>query len=206
MLSRLRTYASFIKFSHTVFALPFALAGAVLAARVTPLTWTRIGWILAAMFTARTAAMGFNRLVDARFDARNPRRPTGELPRGVMTTWEAAALVAVASLAFVGVTYLIDPLCFRLSPLALAIVFWYSLASDSRPTRSSSSAWPWPWPRWGAGWPPADGRGGRPGCWPSGRLCGWLDSTFSTRARTSTSIEPIACGPSRSGSASSGRC
>ena len=128
MLSRLRTYASFIRLSHTVFALPFALAGALLAARSSPLTWSRVGWIVAAMVTARTAAMAFNRVVDARYDARNPRTRSRELPRGVMSIAEAVALVTLASLAFVAVTFMIDPLCFVLSPVALAIVFWYSLA------------------------------------------------------------------------------
>ena len=128
MLSRLRTYASFIRLSHTVFALPFALAGALLAARSSPLTWSRVGWIIAAMVTARTAAMAFNRVVDARYDARNPRTRSRELPRGVMSIAEAVALVTLASLAFVAVTFMIDPLCFVLSPVALAIVFWYSLA------------------------------------------------------------------------------
>ena len=128
MLARVRTYASFIRFSHTVFALPFALTGALLAAQAVPLTWGRVGWILAAMATARTAAMGFNRLVDAKFDAENPRTAGRELPRGVVTTREAVALVVVASVAFVGTTVMLGPLCFALSPVALAIVFWYSLA------------------------------------------------------------------------------
>ena len=128
MFTRVRTYASFIRFSHTVFALPFALTGALLAAQTVPLTWGRVGWILAAMATARTAAMGFNRLVDAKFDAENPRTAGRELPRGVVTTREAVALVVVASVAFVGTTVMLGPLCFALSPVALAIVFWYSLA------------------------------------------------------------------------------
>ena len=128
MLARVRTYASFIRFSHTVFALPFALTGALLAAQAVPLTWGRVGWILAAMATARTAAMGFNRLVDAKFDAENPRTAGRELPRGVVTTREAVALVVVAFVAFVGTTVMLGPLCFALSPVALAIVFWYSLA------------------------------------------------------------------------------
>jgi 4-hydroxybenzoate polyprenyltransferase len=80
------------------------------------------------MVTARTAAMAFNRVVDARYDARNPRTRSRELPRGVMSIAEAVALVTLASLAFVAVTFMIDPLCFVLSPVALAIVFWYSLA------------------------------------------------------------------------------
>ena len=128
VLSRLRTYASFIRFSHTVFALPFALAGALLATRSSPLTWSRLGWIIAAMVTARTAAMAFNRVVDARYDALNPRTQNRELPRGTMSVAEAVTVVVVASLAFVAVTFMIDPLCFALSPVALAIVFWYSLA------------------------------------------------------------------------------
>ena len=128
MLARVRTYASFIRFSHTVFALPFALTGALLAAQTVPLTWGRLGWIVAAMAMARTAAMGFNRLVDAKFDAENPRTAGRELPQGIVTTREAVALVVVASVAFVGTAVMLGPLCFALSPVALAIVFWYSLA------------------------------------------------------------------------------
>ena len=128
MLTRIRTYASFIRLSHTVFALPFALTGAVLAGMAVPLTWARVGWILAAIVSARTAAMAFNRVVDARFDALNPRTRDRELPRGRVSRREAIGVVIVASLAFVGVTYPLGALCFALSPVALAIVFWYSLA------------------------------------------------------------------------------
>ena len=128
MLSRIRTYGSFIRFSHTVFALPFALSGALLAAGSSSLTWGRVGWIILAMATARTAAVGFNRIVDARYDARNPRTANRELPRGAMTMREAVALVATSSAAFVAVTWTLGPLCFALSPVALGIVFWYSLA------------------------------------------------------------------------------
>ena len=128
MFARVRTYASFIRFSHTVFALPFALTGALLAARTTPLTWSRLGWIVGAMVTARTAAMGFNRIVDARFDALNPRTAGRELPQGRMTRREAIGLVVVSAAAFVAVTARLSPLCFALSPVALGIVFWYSLA------------------------------------------------------------------------------
>lgn len=126
--TRLRTYASFVRISHSVFALPFALTGALLASRQTPLAWGRIGWIVAAMVTARTAAMSFNRIVDARFDALNPRTSNRELPRGVMSAAEALLLVVVSAVAFVAVTYRLGPVCFALSPVALAIVFWYSLA------------------------------------------------------------------------------
>ena len=89
-MHRLRTYASFVRFSHSVFALPFALAGALLAAQHTAVAWSTIGWILAAMVAARSAAMGFNRLVDARMDALNPRTAMRELPRGAMSMREAA--------------------------------------------------------------------------------------------------------------------
>jgi 4-hydroxybenzoate polyprenyltransferase len=128
MLNRLRTYASFVRFSHSVFALPFALVGALLAARVTPLTWTRVWWIAACMVTARSAAMGFNRLVDARYDARNPRTAMRELPRGRMSTTEAVLFVVVASVLFVLAASRLGTLCLVLSPVALAIVFWYSVA------------------------------------------------------------------------------
>jgi len=128
MIARVRTYASFVRFGHSVFALPFALVGALLAARTVPMTWGRVGWIVVAMVTARSAAMGFNRLVDWRFDALNPRTSARELPRGALSQAEAVAFVAVASLAFVYAAWRLGPLCFALSPVALAIVFWYSMA------------------------------------------------------------------------------
>lgn len=128
MLARLRTYGSFVRFSHSVFALPFALTGALLASRQTPMTLARLGWIVAAMVAARSAAMGFNRLVDVGFDAANPRTSGRELPRGAMTRREARAFVVAASAAFVLSAYMLAPLCFALSPVALVIVFWYSLA------------------------------------------------------------------------------
>ena len=128
MLGRLRVYASFVRFSHSVFALPFALTGALLAFRQVPFDWSRVGWIVAAMVAARSAAMGFNRLVDARFDALNPRTADRELPRGILSVHEAIVFVAASSIAFVIVTWQLGWLCFVLSPVALAIVFWYSLA------------------------------------------------------------------------------
>jgi 4-hydroxybenzoate polyprenyltransferase len=128
MIERLRTYASFVRFSHAVFALPFALTGALLASRQAPLTWRRVLWILVAMVAARSAAMGFNRLVDARYDALNPRTAARELPRGAMTVREAGAFVFVSCVVFVTAAWQLSPLCLALSPVALAIVFWYSLA------------------------------------------------------------------------------
>lgn len=128
MIERLRTWAGFVRISHTVFALPFALTGALLASREHEVTWAHVGWILACMVFARSAAMGFNRLVDARYDALNPRTAMRELPRGAMSTREATAFVVVASVAFVVCAFMIGPLTGWLSPVALAIVFWYSLA------------------------------------------------------------------------------
>ena len=128
MLRRLRIYASFVRVGHSVFALPFALVGALLAAQQTPLTVSRVAWIVAAMVTARTAAMGFNRLVDAEFDALNPRTANRELPRGVLSSREAVALTVGASIGFILVTTQLGWICLVLSPVALGIVFWYSLA------------------------------------------------------------------------------
>ena len=131
-MNSLQTYLSFVRFSHSVFALPFALTGALLALHERPLSgrdvaW-RVLWIIIAMVAARSAAMGFNRLVDAKYDARNPRTAMREIPRGAMTRREAIVFVSVASVAFVGAAYELGRVCFLLSPLALGIVFWYSLA------------------------------------------------------------------------------
>ena len=133
MKNRLRIYGSFVRFSHSVFALPFALTGALLALHATA-GWTirsvagRLGWIVVAMVAARSAAMGFNRLADASHDALNPRTASREIPRGAMTRGEARVFIAVASAVFLLASWRLGPLCFALSPVALAIVFWYSLA------------------------------------------------------------------------------
>ncbi len=128
MFTRIRTYFSFVRFSHSVFALPFALAGALLAARTHPVAASTLLWILVAMVSARSAAMGFNRLVDARFDALNPRTASREIPRGALRVSEAWGFVAVASALFVFASWRLNSICFALSPVALGIVFWYSLA------------------------------------------------------------------------------
>lgn len=127
-MSRLATYLSFIRFSHSVFALPFALTGALLAWREAPFHWMQVVWVGVAMVAARSAAMGFNRLVDARMDALNPRTAAREIPRGALGRGEATAFVVLSSLVFVGASWQLSPLCAALSPVALAIVFWYSLA------------------------------------------------------------------------------
>ena len=128
MAKSVSTYLSFVRFSHTVFALPFALTGALLASRDQAVTWMQVLWIVLAMVAARSAAMGFNRLVDARFDALNPRTASREIPRGAMSRREATVFVVVSSVAFVAIAWQISWLCGVLSPVALAIVFWYSLA------------------------------------------------------------------------------
>jgi 4-hydroxybenzoate polyprenyltransferase len=124
--SRLSTYASFVKLPHTVFALPFALVGVIIASYRHPVTWAMLGWVVLAFTAARFAAMGFNRIVDREYDARNPRTQMRELPRGAMTVREAWVLVAVASLVFVVAAGALNRLCLLLSPIALAWVFFYS--------------------------------------------------------------------------------
>ncbi len=132
-MNRIRTYASFVRFSHSVFALPFALTGALLALHRLN-DWTvatvaqRFLWIVVAMVAARSAAMGFNRLADASHDALNPRTAMRELPRGLMSRNEAGVFIIVSSVLFVIAAWMLGPICLVLSPLALAIVFWYSLA------------------------------------------------------------------------------
>jgi 4-hydroxybenzoate polyprenyltransferase len=132
-MSRLATYLSFVRFSHSVFALPFALTGALLAWRDRPFAWSQVGWILICMVSARSAAMGFNRLVDARHDALNPRTAMREIPRGAMSVTEASVFVLVSSIVFVFAASRLSLLCLALAPVALGIVFWYSLAKRYTP-------------------------------------------------------------------------
>jgi 4-hydroxybenzoate polyprenyltransferase len=127
------SYFSFIRFSHSVFALPFALTGALLAARLAPVSWAQVAWIVVAMVAARSAAMGFNRLVDADFDRRNPRTAMREIPRGVISRPAATAFVVASAAVFVGAAGQLGWLCLALSPVALLIVFWYSLAKRYTP-------------------------------------------------------------------------
>ncbi|MGE5820340.1 MAG: UbiA-like polyprenyltransferase [Deltaproteobacteria bacterium] len=127
LLDRLRNYGRLIRFSHTIFALPFALASVALAWPLHPVSWRGLMWILMAMVGARSAAMGFNRLVDRKFDALNPRTQIWELPQGTVKIWEAVVLTLLASLLFIFAAYRLNPVCFILSPVALAVVFFYSL-------------------------------------------------------------------------------
>ena len=127
-MGKLATYLSFVRFSHSAFALPFALTGALLAWRIAPFHWLQIVWVIVAMVSARSAAMGFNRLVDARMDALNPRTASREIPTGALSRREATVFVVITSLIFMFAATQLNPLCGMLSPIALLIVFWYSLA------------------------------------------------------------------------------
>ena len=127
LVEKIRSYASLVRFSHTVFALPFAFASLVLAWPRHAITLRSVLWILVAMVGARTAAMGFNRLADRKFDALNPRTKSWELPNGTVKTWEAGLLTIVASIIFVFGAYQLNWACFVLSPAALAVIFFYSL-------------------------------------------------------------------------------
>ena len=121
-------YASFVKLPHTLFALPFAALGAVLATYRpgAGLGWAEAGWIVLAFTAARFAAMGFNRIADRRIDAANPRTAARELPSGRLGVGQAAVAVAVASAVFVAAAWMLNPLCGLLAPVALAWVFLYS--------------------------------------------------------------------------------
>jgi 4-hydroxybenzoate polyprenyltransferase len=114
-----------IKWEHSVFALPFALCGAMLAAEGWPAAWQLV-WIIVAMVSARSAAMAFNRFVDAEIDAANPRTKTRAVPAGVLTKEFVAVFVVVASAVFVLAAAMLNRLTLILSPVALAIVFLYS--------------------------------------------------------------------------------
>ena len=124
--SRFIRYANFVKLPHTVFALPFALVGVTLASYRAPVSFVLIGWVVLAFTAARFAAMGFNRIVDRVYDAKNPRTAMREIPSGTMTVKEAKALVIAAVLLFELAAWKLNFLCYALSPFALAWVLCYS--------------------------------------------------------------------------------
>lgn len=129
MISQVRKWGEFVKFSHTIFALPFALAAMVVAARPTggwP-GWEKFGLILLAMVFARTCAMAFNRIVDRKFDALNPRTAGRHLPAGAISLASAWALCAGSAIGFLATTWFINKLCFYLAPIALVVICFYSL-------------------------------------------------------------------------------
>ena len=129
MFSYLTKWASFVKISHTVFALPFALAAMAVAAR-DDRGWPggqKFGLILVAMVCARTAAMAFNRIMDRKFDAKNPRTASRHLPAGQISLVSAWTLWALSAAGLIAASWFINTLCFALSPVALAVVCFYSL-------------------------------------------------------------------------------
>jgi 4-hydroxybenzoate polyprenyltransferase len=129
MFSVISKWASFVRFSHTIFALPFALAAMAVAAR-DDRGWPglqKFALILVAMVCARTAAMAFNRIMDRKFDAQNPRTATRHLPAGQISLASAWTLWAVSAVGLIGASWFINTLCFWLSPVALAVVCFYSL-------------------------------------------------------------------------------
>ena len=126
LLEPIRAWGRMVKFSHTVFALPFALSGAALAALESGITWPRIFWIVVAMIAARNAAMSFNRLADQRYDAENPRTAARELPTGRLSRVAVWLLTILLGALFVYASFQLGLLCGLLSPVALVIVFGYS--------------------------------------------------------------------------------
>ncbi|MBI1808550.1 MAG: 4-hydroxybenzoate octaprenyltransferase, partial [Gemmatimonadetes bacterium] len=124
--SRLVRYVNFVKLPHTVFALPFALVGVVLASYRAPVTLRQLGWVVLAFTAARFAAMGFNRIADRQLDARNPRTAMREIPSGAMGVGEAWALVLGAVSIFGWSSWSLNLLCLALAPVALGWVFFYS--------------------------------------------------------------------------------
>jgi 4-hydroxybenzoate polyprenyltransferase len=129
MFSFIEKWASFVRFPHTVFALPFALAAMLVAARDHrgwP-GWEKFLLILAAMVCARTCAMAFNRIVDRKFDALNPRTANRHLPTGQITLASAVLLCAISGAGLVAASYFLNSLCFYFSPVALVVICFYSL-------------------------------------------------------------------------------
>lgn len=119
-------HANLVRLPHTIFALPFALVGVVLASYVAPITIGDVIWVVVAFTSARFAAMGFNRIADREIDARNPRTSSREIPSGTMSVREASVAVVIASLLFLVAAWQLNLLCLMLAPLALAWVFFYS--------------------------------------------------------------------------------
>jgi 4-hydroxybenzoate polyprenyltransferase len=125
LAARVVAYGRMVKLSHSVFALPFALASALLAGGGR-IPWRTLLLIVIAMVGARSAAMGFNRLADHAIDARNPRTAGRELPRGVLSRAQVGLFVVLSAAVLVAAAALLNPLCLALSPVALAVVFGYS--------------------------------------------------------------------------------
>lgn len=119
-------HANLVRLPHTVFALPFALVGVVLASYIAPITVGAVAWVVLAFTSARFAAMGFNRVVDREIDARNPRTRSREIPSGSMSVREASVAVVIASILFFVAAWQLNLLCLLLAPVALGWVLFYS--------------------------------------------------------------------------------
>ncbi|KJU84196.1 4-hydroxybenzoate polyprenyltransferase [Candidatus Magnetobacterium bavaricum] len=124
-LDKIGTYLRMIKFSHSIFALPFAFTAAILAANGLPSLRQGL-WIAVAMIGARSAAMGLNRVVDRKIDALNPRTSARELPTGAISVTDATLFVVVSTVVFFVAAYMLNPLCLKLAPLAIGVIFFYS--------------------------------------------------------------------------------
>jgi 4-hydroxybenzoate polyprenyltransferase len=136
-MSTVKNYLSLIRFSHTIFAMPFAMIGFFLGVtqiRLGPVgLLLRFALVIACMIFARSAAMAFNRWLDVKFDALNPRTAIREIPRGIISKNSALRFVILSSLAFIICTWFINPLCFALSFVALAVVLGYSYTKRFTP-------------------------------------------------------------------------
>ncbi|NNF01970.1 MAG: UbiA family prenyltransferase [Bacteroidia bacterium] len=127
-LRRIKNYLSLVKFSHTIFALPFALIGFIMGAASLDfqIDWWNGLYVLLCMIFARSAAMSFNRYIDRDIDIQNPRTATREIPSGKIAAKSALQFTIINSILFVSVAWLINPLCFYLSPIALSVILGYS--------------------------------------------------------------------------------
>jgi len=126
--SLLVRYVNFVKFPHTLFALPFALLGLLVASREQPVTWRVLALVVLAFTCARFVALGFNRIADRDLDAKNPRTRARELPSGRLTLAQAWAAVLVAAALFLATAWALNPLCLALAPVALVFISAYSYA------------------------------------------------------------------------------
>ncbi len=125
LVNKISDYLRLVKFSHSVFALPFAFTAALIAAGGIPSLY-QIFWITVAMVSGRSGAMGMNRIIDKNIDALNPRTRNRELPKGVIKTWEALSFTIIAFVFLLLAAYKLNPLCFRIAPLVLLVLITYS--------------------------------------------------------------------------------
>lgn len=131
MLKKIAAYFSLIKFSHTIFAMPFALIGAILGYKnnnFEKIPWDLFVYVILCMFFARSAAMSFNRYADAKIDSLNPRTMNREIPRGIYNPKQVLFFTILNSIFFITLTYFINSLVFYLSPVALLVILGYSYA------------------------------------------------------------------------------